>query len=77
MEIQPVLVSEFKDHQFQHTLENAAGITTEVGPFSQFNGLRLRRYVSPFMLYRMLSGFDDKFEAVLAVDTAMAIIETF
>jgi len=29
------------------------------------------------MLYRMLSGFDDKFEAVLAVDTAMAIIETF
>jgi hypothetical protein len=77
MEIQPVIVSEFKDHQFQHTLENAAGITTEVGAFSNFNGLRLRRYVSPFMLNSALSGFDDKFEAVLAVDTAMAIIETF
>ena len=68
------MVTEFKDHAFLHSLENAAGISNEGGAF---NGLRLRRYVSPFMLNGVLQGFDDKFEAVLAVDTAMAIIQTF
>lgn len=67
--LQPVNIAEFKDHIFTHTLDNAGS--------EEFNNQRLRRYSSPFMLNGALPHFDDKFEAVVAVDTAMAIIETF
>jgi len=45
----------------------------------EFNWQRMRRYVSPFFLNGILQtgAFDDKFEAILAVDTAMAVIQTF
>jgi hypothetical protein len=68
MNLTPVFVTEFKDTLFQHSLGNVAS--------PEFNWQRLRRYVSPFFLNGILqmAAFDDKFEAILAVDTAMAII---
>ena len=71
MTLTPVFVTEFKDTTFQHTLANVAN--------PEFNWQRMRRYVSPFFLNGILQmgAFDDKFEAILAVDTAMAVIQTF
>jgi hypothetical protein len=71
MTLTPVFVTEFKDATFQHTLANVAS--------PEFNWQRMRRYVSPFFLNGILQmgAFDDKFEAILAVDTAMAVIQTF
>ena len=64
-----VYLAEFKDAQYQYTLQNAAQ--------TDFQKQRLRRYRSPFVLGGLVQGIPDKFEAILAVDIAFALINTF
>ena len=37
----------------------------------------MRRYRSPFVLNGLISGIQDKFQAILATDIAFALIQTF
>ena len=64
-----VYLAEFKEVQYQHSLQNAAQYS--------FQRQRLRRYRSPFVLDGLIQGILDKFEATLAVETAFALINTF
>ena len=37
----------------------------------------MRRYKSPFVLSNMVTGITDKYQAILAIDIAFALIHTF
>lgn len=43
----------------------------------EFEVERLRRYRSPFVLSNVVTGIKDKFESILAVDIAIALIHSF
>jgi hypothetical protein len=62
-------LSDFKDTNFLYSLENCT--------IGDFDFERLRRYRSPFLLNNIVTGIKDKFESILAVDIAMALIFTF
>jgi len=63
-----VNLSEFKDTAYLYSLENCAK--------AEFCRERMRRYRSPFVLNTALP-IKDKYESILAVDVAMALIHTF
>ena len=38
---------------------------------------RMRRYRSPFVINGLITGITDKFQAIIATDIALALIQTF
>ena len=64
-----VYLTEFKDHQFRYNLLNLA----DYG----FQTKRMMRYRSPFVVDGVISSIRDKYQAILAVEIAMALIHTF
>ena len=64
-----VYLAEFSHAQYVYSLETCA--------WPEFQKERMRRYRSPFVLNGLISGISDKFQAILAVDVAFALIQTF
>ena len=62
-------MSEFKDSQFLYSLENCTR--------PDFRTERMRRYRSPFILTNIVTSIKDKYEAILAIDIALALVHTF
>lgn len=64
-----VFLAEFKSKAFDYTLQTSA--------FPEFQRERMRRYRSPFILNNMVTSIGDKYQAILAIDIAYALINTF
>ena len=64
-----VYLAEFRDTQFRYNIHNLA--------MYSFQPRRLMRYRSPFVVDGIISSIRDKYQAILAVEIAMALIQTF
>jgi len=64
-----VYLAEFKDGQFQYNLGNMSDY--------RFQKTRLQRYRSPFVIDGVVTSIKDKYQAMLAVEVAFALIHTF
>ena len=64
-----VYLAEFNHGPYAYSLH------TQAPP--DFQKERMRRYRSPFVLNGMVTGIPDKFQSVLAIDIAFALIQTF
>jgi hypothetical protein len=69
IQLPEIFLAEYKEASYGYSLQTCA--------LSEFQRTRLRRYRSPFVLNSIVTSIPDKFQQILAIDVAFALIQTF